>query len=89
MRAPTPALRLIWKGLKFLMSDQQFPPSRKTSAKMVLESTEPPAVLRDAVISPAGTTARGVAALDEGAFRSTVVKAVVAAAQRSAELGKL
>ena len=59
------------------------------SAKMVLESSEPPAVLRDAVISPAGTTARGVAALDEGAFRSTVVKAVVAAAERSAELGKL
>jgi len=59
------------------------------SAKMVLESTEPPAVLRDAVISPAGTTARGVAKLDEGAFRSTVVKAVVAASERSAELGKL
>ena len=59
------------------------------SAKMVLESTEPPAVLRDAVISPAGTTARGVAKLDEGAFRSAVVKAVVAAAERSAELGKL
>ncbi len=59
------------------------------SAKMVLESTDSPAVLRDAVISPAGTTARGVAKLDEGAFRSTVVKAVVAAAERSAELGKL
>jgi len=59
------------------------------SAKMVLESTESPAVLRDAVISPAGTTARGVAKLDEGAFRSTVVKAVVAASERSAELGKL
>ncbi len=59
------------------------------SAKMVLESTDSPAVLRDAVISPAGTTARGVAKLDEGAFRSTVVKAVVAASERSAELGKL
>ena len=59
------------------------------SAKMVLESTESPAVLRDAVISPAGTTARGVAKLDEGAFRSTVVKAVIAATERSAELGKL
>ena len=59
------------------------------SAKMVLESTESPAVLRDAVISPAGTTARGVAKLDEGAFRSTVVKAVIAASERSAELGKL
>lgn len=59
------------------------------SARMALESSENPAVLRDAVISPGGTTARGVAALDAGAFRSTVVKAVIAAARRSAELGKL
>lgn len=59
------------------------------SAKMVLAGTDSPAALRDAVISPAGTTARGVAALDEGAFRSTVVKAVIAGAERSAELGKL
>ena len=59
------------------------------SALMVLKrGKEHPAVLRDAVISPGGTTARGVAALDEGAFRSTVMKAVVAAAERSAELGK-
>ena len=59
------------------------------SAKMVLESREHIAVLRDNVISPGGTTARGVAALDEGAFRSTVSKAVSAAAKRSEELGKL
>lgn len=59
------------------------------SALMVLKrGKEHPAVLRDAVISPGGTTARGVAALDEGAFRSTVMKAVVAAAERSAELDK-
>ena len=59
------------------------------SAKMVLESSEHIAVLRDNVISPGGTTACGVAALDEGAFRSTVSKAVSAAARRSEELGKL
>ena len=59
------------------------------SAKMVLESKEHIAVLRDNVISPGGTTACGVAALDEGAFRSTVSKAVSAAAKRSGELGKL
>ncbi len=59
------------------------------SAKMVLSGGDSPAALRDAVISPGGTTARGIAKLDEGAFRSTVVKAVVAAAERSAELNKL
>ena len=59
------------------------------SALMVLKrGKEHPAVLRDAVISPGGTTARGVAALDEGAFRSVVMNAVIAAAERSAELGK-
>ena len=59
------------------------------SAKMVLSGEDSPAALRDAVISPGGTTARGVAKLDEGSFRSTVLKAVVAAAERSAELNKL
>ena len=45
--------------------------------------------LRDAVISPAGTTSRGVMALAEGAFAAAVARAVVSAADRSAELGAL
>ena len=32
---PTPAERLIWKGLNFLISGQQLPPSRNSRAKMV------------------------------------------------------
>ncbi len=58
------------------------------AAKMILESGEHPAVLCDAVTSPGGTTIRGLAALEEKSFRSAVAGAVVAAAERSAELGR-
>lgn len=58
------------------------------AAKMVLETGEHPAVLCDAVTSPGGTTSRGLAALEDNSFRSTVAGAVIAAAERSAELGK-
>ena len=49
------------------------------SAKLMLEKNIHPAVLKDMVCSPAGTTIEGVAALEEGAFRSTVMSAVEAA----------
>ena len=49
------------------------------SAKLLLEKNMHPAVLKDMVCSPAGTTIEGVAVLEEGAFRSTVINAVDAA----------
>jgi len=57
------------------------------AAAMVLESGEHPAILRDRVTSPGGTTIAGLAALEEGAFRSDVIKAVKAATRRARELG--
>lgn len=57
------------------------------AAKMISESGEHPAILRDRVTSPGGTTIAGLAALEEGAFRSTTIKAVKAAAARARELG--
>lgn len=59
------------------------------AAIMALQTGEHPMVLRDQVISPAGTTGRGVAELDRHGFRAAVGAAVAAAAERSAELGKL
>jgi pyrroline-5-carboxylate reductase len=56
------------------------------SAAMLTESGKHPGELKDMVCSPGGTTIAGLAALEAGAFRSTVIQAVKAAWQRSAEL---
>jgi pyrroline-5-carboxylate reductase len=57
------------------------------AAAMVLETGEHPALLKDRVASPNGTTIAGLYALEKGGFRSTVMAAVDAATRRSAELG--
>lgn len=57
------------------------------ASAMVVESGEHPAILRDRVTSPGGTTIAGLAALEEGAFRSDVIQAVQAATRRARELG--
>ena len=56
------------------------------SAKMILTTHEHPARLKDAVCSPGGTTIAGVHALEEGAFRGTVMAAVHAAFEKTAKL---
>jgi pyrroline-5-carboxylate reductase len=58
------------------------------TAAMILASGLHPAQLRDMVASPGGTTIEGLAALEKGAFRSSVMNAVEAAAKRSKELGQ-
>jgi pyrroline-5-carboxylate reductase len=58
------------------------------SAKMVLETSEHPAKLRDMVTSPGGTTIEGLHALEKGKLRATLMNAVEAATARSRELGK-
>lgn len=58
------------------------------SAKLLQQTKEHPAALKDAVCSPAGTTIEGVAALENGGLRAATVNAVKAAYNRSVELGK-
>ena len=58
------------------------------AAKMALETEKHPGELRDQVTSPAGTTITGVRVLEKAGFRSAVIEAVVAAAEKSKELGK-
>jgi pyrroline-5-carboxylate reductase len=57
------------------------------SAAMVQETGKHPGELKDMVTSPGGTTIAGLAALEKGAFRGTVMKAVKAASKRSIKLG--
>jgi pyrroline-5-carboxylate reductase len=58
------------------------------AAEMVLQTGETPAVLRDRVTSPGGTTQAGLAVLEKQRFQEAVVEAVDAATRRSAELGR-
>ena len=56
------------------------------AAKMVLETGEHPALLKDAVTTPAGCTIDGLLRLEEGGLRVTLIKAVVEATRRAGEL---
>lgn len=58
------------------------------AAKMVLDSGEHPAKLKDRVASPGGTTIAGLHRLEEGRFRATLMGAVEAATKRSQELAR-
>ncbi len=52
------------------------------SAKLVLESSEHPGALKDAVCSPGGSTIRGVEALEKAGFRAACFDAVNAAMEK-------
>lgn len=60
----------------------------KGAAAMVLETGEHPGALKDRVASPGGTTIAGLAVLEDGGFRGTLLRAVQAAAGRAGELGQ-
>ncbi|MCP4007378.1 MAG: pyrroline-5-carboxylate reductase [bacterium] len=57
------------------------------AAAMVRETGENPALLRERVSSPGGTTIAGLASLEEGGLREAIFAAVRAATVRSGQLG--
>ena len=58
------------------------------TAEFLLETGTHPAVLKDAVCSPGGTTIAGVHAMELGGFRGAAAEAVLSAYQKTLELGK-
>ncbi len=59
------------------------------SAKLLIETHEHPGQLKDKVTSPGGTAIAGLATLESGGLRTTLINAVEAATNRSKELGDM
>ena len=59
------------------------------AAKMLMETQEHPGQLRDRVTSPGGTAIAGLATLEQGGLRTTLINAVEVATNRSRELGEM
>jgi len=57
------------------------------SARLVRESGKHPAVLKDMVTSPGGTTIEALVSMENDCFRAAVINAVRSAFERSIELG--
>jgi pyrroline-5-carboxylate reductase len=58
------------------------------AAKMVLEDGSHTAELKDMVTSPGGTTSRALRVMEERGVRIAMMDAVIAACERSKELGR-
>jgi len=56
------------------------------AAKMVIETHEHPAKLKDMVVTPAGTTIEGLLELERSGLKATMIMAVTKAAERAKEL---
>ncbi|MGI6318612.1 MAG: pyrroline-5-carboxylate reductase [Firmicutes bacterium] len=57
------------------------------SAKMFLQTGEHPAILKNKVTSPGGTTSSGLLALEKGAVRAALIDAVIKSAQKADLMG--
>lgn len=77
----------IREGLPATLALELAAQTLRGAATLALQPGAHPAVLRQQVTSPAGTTAAGLAALERGGLRAALGEAVHAATARSRELG--
>lgn len=78
----------VLAGLPRTMAYELTAQTMAGAAMMVLETREHPAVLKDQVTSPGGTTIRGLQAMEEHGVRNAMIEAVQQAYIRSKELGE-
>lgn len=78
----------VKQGLSYQQALQLATQTVFGTAKMLMETKQHPAVLRDKVTSPAGTTIYGLHELEKGKLKDTVINAVESATKRSKELSK-
>jgi pyrroline-5-carboxylate reductase len=75
-------------GLPRYQSQQLAATTVLGSAHLLIETGEHPGVLKDQVTSPGGTAIAGLHTLEAGGLRTTLINAVVAATERSRQLGE-
>ena len=75
-------------GLPRTIAQQLALQTVRGTAELMTQQDLHPALLKDRVTSPGGTTIAGISALEQAGFRSALIQAVQAATHRSQELGK-
>jgi pyrroline-5-carboxylate reductase len=58
------------------------------TGRMLADTGMHPALLKEAVTSPGGTSIAGIHAMERGGIRALIMDAIVAATERSTELGR-
>jgi len=79
----------VWMGFARPIAEELALQTVIGSALYMRETGLHPAILRNRVTSPGGTTAEALQVLEEGAFRATVARAVMAAFLKARRLGEM